>query len=272
MFGIGRRRSHRQLAKAELGEGIGHLRLAATHAAGGVGATVGPRVDAARRYVAPTATRVRSSAVDGWGATMSAVAPLAVAAADGARQAGSAAGKSRAGKATKARTKAAAKATRAAKNKATRRGRPARRWPAIAGLVAAGAAIGVAGAVVMRRRRQAEWDSYDPAPALDTLPSEAVPVLAHTSADPGRKPASGERTEVIPATATTTAPKASSAATPAASATTGTAATSTAAGTKPTAAAKSPAEVKSPAGTKSASATPAATSAGKSSSTPNGRA
>nr|MDT0661830.1 hypothetical protein [Micromonospora sp. DSM 115978] len=184
MFGFGRRRSHGQLAKAELGEGLDHLRQAATHAAGGVGAAVGPRVDAARRYVTPTATRVRNTAAVGWGATVSAVGPLAVAAADGARQAGSTAGRSDAAKAARARARSAARTARDRTGRG--RARRSRRWPALAGLLAVGAAVGAAGVIALRRRRQAEWDSYDPAPALDTLPSEAVPVLAHASADPGR--------------------------------------------------------------------------------------
>ncbi|MFD0785457.1 hypothetical protein ACFQZ8_16230, partial [Micromonospora azadirachtae] len=51
VFGMGRRKSQRQLAKAELNQGISHLVQAATHAARGAGATVGPRVLAARDQV-----------------------------------------------------------------------------------------------------------------------------------------------------------------------------------------------------------------------------
>ena len=82
----------RQLVRAELGESFGHFRQAATHAAGGVGATVGPRVQAARVYLSPTATRVAQTAANGWGSTMTMIAPLAVAALAGAREAGTAAG------------------------------------------------------------------------------------------------------------------------------------------------------------------------------------
>ena len=62
MFGIGRRKTQGQLARAELNQGIGHLRQAATHAAKGAGATVGPRVQAARGAVGPTAIVVRDRA------------------------------------------------------------------------------------------------------------------------------------------------------------------------------------------------------------------
>ena len=176
MFGFGRRRSHGQLAKAELGESVNHLRQAATHAAGGMGAAVGPRVQTARRQVAPAATRVRSTATGGWESAMTAVAPLAVAAATGARQAGSAA---RAGQPKK--VEAVAKKMKAHNKKKS--AKSSRRWPSLAGLLVAGAVTGAVGAAVLRRRRQAEWDSYDPAPALDEVSAEAVPATALSSAN-----------------------------------------------------------------------------------------
>ncbi|TDB98929.1 hypothetical protein E1091_07335, partial [Micromonospora fluostatini] len=65
VFGIGRRKTQGQLARAELNQGVGHLRQAATYAARGAGATVGPRVRAAQEYVGPTATVVRDRAASG---------------------------------------------------------------------------------------------------------------------------------------------------------------------------------------------------------------
>ncbi|GAB3151642.1 hypothetical protein GCM10027290_41290 [Micromonospora sonneratiae] len=173
MFGIGRRRTHSQLAKAELGESIDHFRRAATHAAGGVGATVGPRMTAAREYVAPTAARFRDRASYGWGATVTALAPLAVAAADGARQAGATA------------RKAKPRKMRAMRKKESLMAR--RRWPMVTGILAAGAMIGVAGAVAMRRRRQQEWESYEAGHALDTAREDAEVLAAGstgTTTDP----------------------------------------------------------------------------------------
>jgi hypothetical protein len=141
-------------------------------------------MDAARRSVAPTAARLRSSAADGWESTMTAVAPLAVAAVDGARQAG-------AGRRTsRAQRRKAGKARSRQLTAGRRGGSISRRWPVFAGLLAAGAVAGVVGAAVLRRQRQAEWDSYDAAPVLDTTRTEAVPVLTRSSADPGHHPKS----------------------------------------------------------------------------------
>jgi len=41
-----------------------------------------------------------------------------------------------------------------------------RRWPKLAGLLAVGALIGAAGAFVLRRRRQQQWEEYEPMEAV----------------------------------------------------------------------------------------------------------
>ncbi|MFY1635152.1 hypothetical protein ACN27F_18075 [Solwaraspora sp. WMMB335] len=162
---------------------------AATHAAGGVGASVGPRVHAARDAVAPTAARVRTSAADGMSRTMATLAPLAVAAADGARQAG------RATRSAKGRTMKAAKPARmkAMKAKAKKTtftpsgGKGSgRRWPLVVGVLAAGAAIGT---LVVRRRRAAQWEEYDPGQALDSM--RAAATATHESDAPEATEPSG---------------------------------------------------------------------------------
>jgi hypothetical protein len=157
VIGLGRRRAHRELVRAELGESLGHFRRAAHHAADGVGAAVGPRVTATRGYAGPAALRARR----GWDKTVVRVAPMAVAALDAARQARGAARKA-------APTKADVKSMKAARKK-TGGGR----GPRLATLLAAGAAVGAAAAFTLRRRKQPRWDEYDPGQALDAVRSDA---------------------------------------------------------------------------------------------------
>lgn len=152
VFGLGRRKAHRDLVRAELGESLGHFRQAATHAADGVSATVGPRVRAARGYAGPAAARARK----GWESTVVAAAPVAVAALNAARQTGPV---TRKAKTMKAMQKKPARSSRG--------------WTRLGAMLAAGTAVGAAGAFALRRRRQPRWDEYDPAQALDAVRTEA---------------------------------------------------------------------------------------------------
>ncbi|MFY1696805.1 hypothetical protein [Solwaraspora sp. WMMA2101] len=204
MLRISRRARRRDLVRAELGESLDHFMQAATHAAGGVGATVGPRIHAARTAVGPTADRMRDSASQGMTRTMATLAPLAVAAADGARQAGRATRKAKATNMLAARKSgmramAAAKSTgrtKAVKAKAMKTraknsrftpggGKDAgrRRWPMIVGLLAAAGALGT---MAVRRRRAAQWEEYDPGQALDSM--RAASNATNASAVPGPVP------------------------------------------------------------------------------------
>ncbi|MEU4399825.1 hypothetical protein ACIQH6_00205 [Micromonospora orduensis] len=165
VFGFGRRKSQGQLAKAELNQSISHLMQAANHAAKGAGATVGPRVQVARGYVGPAATKVRDRASTGWGTTLTTLAPLAAAARDSAAQAGP--------------------LTRKAKSKTMRitgkKKQPRRRGSMMTGLLAAGAIAGVAGAVALRRRReQQEWAEYDPTRTLEPMRDEVDSIEVRT--------------------------------------------------------------------------------------------
>lgn len=172
MFGIGRRKTQGQLAKAELNRGVGHLMQAATYASRGVGQSVGPRVQSARGAVAPTAVLVRDKASRGWGSTVATLAPLATATRGGSMQAGSVA------------KKAKAKSMRMTKPK--KKGR--RRGGMMTGLLAAGAVAGVAGAMAMRRRRdQQEWAEYEPARTLEPMRDEVetIEVRTPTTGTPG---------------------------------------------------------------------------------------
>lgn len=165
MFGIGRRKSQGQQALAELNQSISHLVQAANHAAKGAGATVGPRVQVARGYVGPAATKVRDRASTGWGTTLTTLAPLAAVARDGAAQAGP--------------------LTRKARSKnmriTGRKKQPRRRGSMMTGLLAAGAIAGLAGAVAMRRRReQQEWAEYDPTHTLEPMRDEVDSIEVRT--------------------------------------------------------------------------------------------
>ncbi len=140
MYGLRRRRmTHARLMRDELGEGIDHLRRAASHAAGGIGSSVGPGVTMARGYLNPE--QVRDAAAATWETTVTAFAPLAAAARQSASQ---------------ARTKQARKMKKFRKQARM----SGRRWPMLVGLLAGGAAVGAAGAVVIRRRRRRQWEEY----------------------------------------------------------------------------------------------------------------
>jgi hypothetical protein len=156
VFLLGRRKAHRDLVRAELGEGLGHFRQAATHAADGVSAKVGPRVKVAQGYVGPAAVRARK----GWESTMVTIAPMAMAALASAR--------AFVRKATAAQ--AEPKSTKERRRKKSARGG---RGPRLAGLLAAGTAVGAATAYALRRRSQPRWDEYDPGQALDAVRRDA---------------------------------------------------------------------------------------------------
>ncbi|TWJ25065.1 hypothetical protein JD76_05225 [Micromonospora endolithica] len=178
MFGIGRRKTQGQLAKAELNQGIGHLRQAATHAAKGAGATVGPRVQAARGAVAPTAGLVRDRASSGFATTVAALAPVALAVRNAQADA---AGKAVAGrKIASAKQAAVARKVKTKNMKAKKKSK--RGGSMMTGLLAAGVVAGVAGAVAMRRRReQQEWAEYDPTRTLEPMRDEVETLEVRTT-------------------------------------------------------------------------------------------
>jgi len=113
----------------ELAESYGHLRQAAGHMAGGAAEKVTPPYD-----------RARNMASKSWVGTKGAFQPMVEQMRAGA-----------------ANARADYEAEHAKRN----------RWPALVGLLAAGAAVGAAGAMVVRRRRAAaEWEEYEPIPAM----------------------------------------------------------------------------------------------------------
>ena len=126
MFRRRQAQTHRRQMRNELMESLSHLRLAASHGASGTASYLGPRYDAARnsaksakKSAGPTARRANR-------ATAAAVIPFIVAAGRNAKK---------------------------GKAKVMREQQSTRRWPMVlGGLLAAGAAVGAAGAVIARRR------------------------------------------------------------------------------------------------------------------------
>jgi hypothetical protein len=139
------RKTRSELMRSELGESWEHFLAAATHAANGVGQTVGPR-----------ATRLKGAAATGWSSTTATLAPLALAYREGAADA----------------TAAALKIKKKAQS--GKKGKPVsnKRTGMLIGLLAAGVALGAAGALVVRRRRKQQWSEYDPTGALDSMSTD----------------------------------------------------------------------------------------------------
>jgi len=164
VFGI-RRRTHVELVRSELGDSLEHLKAAAGHAAGGVTTAVRPRVDAARDFVVPPATRARDVAGSGWESTRSSVRPLASAATENAKKA---ARRSKGNSSSRAQRLIDKRAQRMM-DRSSSSSSSSRRWPIVAAILVAGAAFGAA--AVMRRRRQQQWDEYDPSRSLDSARS-----------------------------------------------------------------------------------------------------
>ncbi len=136
-------KTHTRLAREELNESFGHLRLAAAHAADGASGAMAPRVESARKAVQPSLTKARDVTVDSMDTLLSA-------ALDGSRRA----------------RKDAKKLARNGKKKVQKQtglgGNKKRRWPMVlGGLVAAGAVAGAATAYVKRRQANNAWDEYD---------------------------------------------------------------------------------------------------------------
>ncbi|MFJ6199853.1 hypothetical protein [Micromonospora sp. NPDC092111] len=210
VFGIGRRKTQGQLAKAELNQGIGHLRQAATHAAKGAGATVGPRVQAARGAVAPTAVAVRDRASSGLASTAAALAPLALAVRNAQAEA---AGKAVAGKKAAAAKQAAVGRKIKAKNRKAARKKKRTSGGMMVGLLAAGTVAGLAGAMVVRRRReQQEWAEYDPTRGIEATRDEVDTLVVETPSANGSTatgsatPSTGTGSSAVAAGSSTTAP------------------------------------------------------------------
>lgn len=137
-------RTQTQQLLDELAESYGHVKLAAGHVAGG-----------AAERITPTYDKARNATSRGWIYTKDAFSPLYEQVKEGAANARK-------------------------ENDVGKRNR----WPGLVGLLAAGAAVGAAGAMVARRRRAAaQWDEYEPMPAIDDIGYGTDTAMADTSKD-----------------------------------------------------------------------------------------
>ena len=166
MFATMRRRRRSTKMKNEIGQSVDHFKRAASLAAQETGATVGPKINAARDRVQPTAVKAKDAATSSWDSALATLTPLVAAATEKAQSVSS-----NTAKASKKDVKAARKSTRknAKKlekraNKTLGRKQKSRTGGKLAALLLAGAAVGAAGAFVVRKRRQEQWDEYDPTP------------------------------------------------------------------------------------------------------------
>jgi hypothetical protein len=154
------KKTRSELMREELGSSWEHFLQAATYAANGVGSTVGPG-----------ASKVRGMAAKSWDSTTATIAPLAEAYRHGAADAQAAA------------LKLAKKSKKSSKGK---QGMSNRKTGMLIGLLVAGAAVGAAGAMVIRRRRKQQWADYDPSDSFDSMSSDARSMLDKASSKAGR--------------------------------------------------------------------------------------
>jgi hypothetical protein len=142
VFGRKPPRTQTEQMMDELAESYSHFKQAAGHVAGGTA-----------QKLTPTYDRARNAALRSWSTTRDAFSPLYLQMQEGA---------------------ANARREREVSKK--------NRWPALVGLLAAGAAVGAASAMVVRRRRAAsQWDGYEPLPEATEGPYGESKVSTATS-------------------------------------------------------------------------------------------
>ena len=194
MFGNMRQKRRSTQSKSERNQSVDHFTRAAALAAHETSATVGPKFYAARDRVQPAAVKARGAATSSWDSALATLTPLVAAAAENVKQTSkqSATATKQSAKAAKASaeaSKASAKAKKAAKsdkvsekkvrqtakflekraNKAVGRKQSSGRGGKFLGLALVGAAVGAGAAFVLRKRKTAQWDEYDPsAPITST--------------------------------------------------------------------------------------------------------
>jgi len=158
MFRRRQAKTHRVQMREELGQSFDHFRQAASHAASGTANLIGPRYESARKSMTKSAG---PSARKANRATAAAVMPLAIAVGRNARK---------------------------GKAKVMREQQSTRRWPMVlGGLLAAGAAVGAAGAVIARRRaNRDQWEEYGSTRSTGGSRTDSMIETAKSTLDSGR--------------------------------------------------------------------------------------
>jgi hypothetical protein len=160
MFRRRQAQTHRKQMRNELVESLNHLRLAASHGASGTASYLGPRYDSARKSAQSAGKSAGPTARKANRATAAAVMPFIVAAGRNAKK---------------------------GKAKVMRQETSTRRWPMVlGGLLAAGAAVGAAGAVIARRRaNRDQWEEYGSTRSTDSR-TDSMIETAKSKLDTGR--------------------------------------------------------------------------------------
>ena len=183
MFATMRRKRRSAKMKNELGQSVDHLKRAASIAAQETNATVGPKLNSARGRVQPATTKAKDAASSSWEGAVAAITPLVAAAGDNLRRSGE-----ETRKRAKANRKSAKRNTAKLEKRADKKAvsKPRRSTGArLIRLALVGTAVGAGAAYVMRRRKAAQWDEYDPsAPVADATPVGGADDAAFEPADP----------------------------------------------------------------------------------------
>jgi hypothetical protein len=192
-----RRKRRSTKMKNELGQGVDHFRRAATLAAQETSATVGPKFSAARDRVQPAVSQAKGAATTSWDSALAAITPLVAAATENVRHAGKETKKTT--KANRKRAQKNAKKLEKRANKTMGRKQSGRRGGKLFGLALAGAVVGAGAAFVLRRRKAAQWDEYDPSAPISSVEP------AGGADDAAFEPDLGSTTPTTTATTTPTA-------------------------------------------------------------------
>lgn len=187
MFATMRRKNRNAKMKNELSQSVDHFKRAASLAAQETSATVGPKFSAARDRVQPAAAKAKGAAysakgaaTSGWGSAVSTLGPLVAAASENVRKTGKQAEKAekankRAVKANKDVAKVSKKSAKKIEKRANKAlGKQSSTGGKLMKLVLAGAAVGAAGAYVLRKRRSDQWDEYEPTGSITTGADDAA--------------------------------------------------------------------------------------------------